>query len=85
MKQINLGIIGFGNEGRLLLLNSRKLKTARIAAVADLSEKARSRARSMGIPNVFEKYDDLLKEDDIDGVIISLPNFLHQEAAVKSD
>ena len=38
----------------------------------------------MGIPNVFEKYDDLLKEDDIDGVIISLPNFLHQEAAVKS-
>jgi predicted dehydrogenase len=84
LKQINLGIIGFGNEGRLLLLNSKKLKTARIEAVADLSVKARSRARNLGIPKVFEKYDDLLKDDDIAGVIISLPNFLHEEAAVKS-
>ena len=84
MKQINLGIIGFGNEGKVMLRNSLWLKGARVEAVADLSEKARSAAKKSGIKNVYGKYEDLLKDDKIDGVIISLPNFLHQEAAVKS-
>ncbi len=84
MKKINLGIIGLGNEGKLLLRNSLKLKEARIEAVADLSAKARSTAKNCGVKNVYEKYEDLLKDAKIDGVIISLPNFLHQEAAVKS-
>ncbi len=84
MKQINLGIIGFGIEGKVMLRNSLRLKGARIEAVADLSEKARSAAKKSGVKNVYEKYEDLLKDDKIDGVIISLPNFLHQEAAVKS-
>jgi predicted dehydrogenase len=84
LKQINLGIIGFGNEGKLILRNSLRLNGARIEAVADLSENARSTAKKSGVKNVYEKYEDLLKDDNIDGVIISLPNFLHQEAAVKS-
>jgi myo-inositol 2-dehydrogenase/D-chiro-inositol 1-dehydrogenase len=84
LKQINLGIIGLGNEGKLILRKSLWLKGARIEAVADLSEKARSAAKGSGVKNVYGKYEDLLKDDNIDGVIISLPNFLHQEAAVKS-
>jgi predicted dehydrogenase len=84
LKQINLGIIGFGIEGKVMLRNSLRLKGARIEAVADLSEKARSAAKKSGVKNVYEKYEDLLKDDKIDGVIIGLPNFLHQEAAVKS-
>ncbi len=84
MKQINLGIIGFGNEGKLLLHNARRMKEARIVAVADLSEKARSKAKNCGVQKVYQKYEDLLRDDNIDGVIISLPNFLHEEAAVKS-
>lgn len=84
MKQINLGIIGFGNEGKLLLHSARGLKEARIVAVADLSEKARNKARNCGVKDVYEQYEDLLRDDKIDGVIISLPNFLHEEAAVRS-
>jgi len=84
LKQINLGIIGLGNEGELILRSSLLLKGARIEAVADLSEKARSTAKKSGVKNVYGKYEDLLKDDKIDAVIISLPNFLHQEAAVKS-
>jgi predicted dehydrogenase len=84
LKQISLGIIGFGIEGKVMLRNSLWLKGARIDAVADLSEKARSAAKKSGVKKVYGKYEDLLKDDKIDGVIISLPNFLHQEAAVKS-
>ncbi len=84
MKQINLGVIGLGNEGKIMLHNCLRLKEARVEGGADLSEKARNAAKKMGVKNVYEKYEDLLKDDKIDGVVISLPNFLHEEAAVKS-
>jgi predicted dehydrogenase len=84
LKQINLGMIGLGNEGKLLLQSSLRLKEVQVEAVADLSAKARNAAKNLGVKNVYEKYEDLLRDDKIDGVIISLPNFLHQEAAVKS-
>ncbi len=84
MKTINLGLIGLGVEGKSLLSSSLKLKEFKIEAVADLSPKARNTAKKYGVKDVYEKYEDLLKDANIDGVIISLPNFLHQEAAVKS-
>jgi predicted dehydrogenase len=84
LKNTNLGIIGLGNEGKLMLRSSLRLKGATIGAVADLSSRARSFAKDSGVKNVYEKYEDLLKNEKIDGVIISLPNFLHQEAAVTS-
>lgn len=84
MKQINLGIIGLGNEGKIMLNNCLSLKDAKVEAVADLSERARKAAKNKGIKNVYEKYEDLLKDKNIDAVIISLPNFLHEEAAIKS-
>lgn len=84
MKEVNLGIIGLGNEGKLILRNSMQLKDARITAAADLSEKARAAAKNVGIKQIYANYEDMLKNDSIDGVIISLPNFLHSEAALKS-
>ena len=83
MRQTHLGIIGLGNEGKLILNNCLRLGEAKIDAVADLSEKARNSAKRMGVKNVYEKYEDMLKQETIDGVIISLPNFLHEEATVK--
>jgi len=67
-----------------MLNNSQRLKNARVEAVADLSEKARNGAKNKGIKKVYEKYEDMLKDHKIDAVIICLPNFLHEEAAVKS-
>ncbi len=83
LKQINLGVIGLGNEGKIMLQNCLMLKEAKVVAAADLSSKARNAAKDMGVKDVYEKYEDLLKDPKIDGVVISLPNFLHEEAAVK--
>jgi predicted dehydrogenase len=41
-------------------------------------------ARKMGIKNVYANYEDLLKNEQLDAVIISLPNFLHLEATAKA-
>lgn len=84
MKRISLGFIGLGTEGKLMLNNCLKLKDAKVEAAADLSSKARNYAKRRAIKNVYEKYEDLLKQEGIDAVVICAPNFLHEEIAVKS-
>jgi len=48
-------------------------------SVADSSKKALRFAREAGIKNVQTDYNKLLDDNSIDGVIISVPNFLHLE------
>jgi predicted dehydrogenase len=84
LKQVNLGIIGIGNQGKVSLFNSLRLKETKVLGAADLSQKALRYAKNRGVKNVYADYEDLLKNDGIDGVVVNLPNFLHLEAAVKA-
>ncbi|MCW4016288.1 MAG: Gfo/Idh/MocA family oxidoreductase [Candidatus Bathyarchaeota archaeon] len=84
MKQVNLGLIGLGEQGKVSLRNSLRLEGAKTVAVADLSQKARRYAKGMGIKDVYANYDDLLKNDAVDAVVVSLPNFLHRDGAEKA-
>lgn len=84
LKPVNLGIIGLGYQGKTHLRNSLHLKEAKVLGVADVSEKALQFARNIGVKNVYTNYEDLLKNEQLDAVIISLPNFLHLEGAVKA-
>jgi predicted dehydrogenase len=84
MKTINVGIIGLGNQGKMSLQNSLTLRGAKVLGVADVSKKALNYARNRGVKNAYTNYEDLLKLDALDSVIVNLPNFLHYEAAVKA-
>jgi myo-inositol 2-dehydrogenase / D-chiro-inositol 1-dehydrogenase len=84
LKQINLGIIGLGAQGKASLSSSLRLKGARIVAVADVSEKALAYAQKRGVKKVYNGYEELLKNDEIDAVVINLPNFLHLDGAEKA-
>lgn len=84
MKQINLGIIGLGSQGKVSLSSSLRLKGARILAAADVSEKALRYAKKRGVKNVYNSYEELLKNDEIDAVVVNLPNFLHLDGAEKA-
>jgi predicted dehydrogenase len=84
LKEINLGIIGLGFQGKIHLLNSLRLKGVNVVGVADSSDKALSYAKKKGIKNVYKNYEDLLKNDKLEAVVISLPNFLHLESAVRA-
>jgi predicted dehydrogenase len=90
LKKVKLGIIGLGYIGQIHLRHSLKLANAEVSAVADLSEKALNRAKSMGIKKTFRDYNDLLRAPEVDAVLISLPTHLHwkcsqQAAEAKKD
>lgn len=84
MKKINLGIIGLGFIGRVHLKNCLKLKSAKVVAVADVSKKALKFAQQLGIKQLFTDYHELLKQQNIDAVVISLPTYLHAPCTIEA-
>lgn len=81
MKKVGLGLIGLGYIGKIHLRHSLKLANSRLIAVSDLSRRALKEARKSGVKKTFTKYEQLLKDPDIDAVIIALPNHLHLQCA----
>jgi len=62
-------------------MNCQKLQNAQLEAVADISRKALNTAKKMGVPKTYKDYNELLKDSNIDAVIISLPTHLHASSA----
>lgn len=83
MKKVNLGLIGLGHMGKIHLHNCLHLKNAKLTVASDISEKSLLTAKKAGLKHVFKSYEDLLKAN-VDAVVISLPTFLHAEAAIKA-
>jgi len=84
IKMINIGLIGMGAIGKIHFDNIMHLQKARLVAVADLSKKSRSLAKAAGVREVYDNYEKLLQNPAIDCVIISVPNFLHADCAIKA-
>jgi predicted dehydrogenase len=84
LKKVNLGLIGLGQVGSKHFHNCLHLENARLIAVSDISKKSLLTAEKAGVKQVFKDYNDLLKDPNIDAVIISLPTFLHAETAIKA-
>jgi predicted dehydrogenase len=84
LRRIKLGVIGLGYIGQLHLKNCQKIPNAQVVAVADVSEKALRKAKNMGVKKTFSNYKDLLKESEIDAVIIGLPTHLHLPCAIEA-
>jgi UDP-N-acetylglucosamine 3-dehydrogenase len=78
MKTINLGLIGLGYIGNTHLRHSLSLNDATLVGVSDVSKKALARAKKMGVKNTYSDYHQLLKNQDVDAVIIALPTHLHK-------
>ncbi|MEM5867694.1 MAG: Gfo/Idh/MocA family oxidoreductase [Candidatus Aenigmatarchaeota archaeon] len=81
-KILKLGIIGLGYVGQIHLQHAIRLNNARVIAVADLSKKTLSKAKRYGIQKTFIDYNQMLKDPEIDAVIIALPTHLHLKCAV---
>jgi len=81
---VNFGIIGLGNQGKLHLQNCLLRKELNVAAVADTSKHALEYATNRGVKRTYANYEDLLRDKNVDAVIINLPNYLHLESATKA-
>lgn len=92
---INIGIIGQGFIGKMHLAVLRKSELATVVAVADRNPdnlKDEAAAGNIAIEGdislegvaKYEEGDDLLKDDKVEAVLITLPTFLHKEYILKA-
>jgi predicted dehydrogenase len=77
LSNVKLGIIGLGYIGQIHLRHSQKLQNAQVTAVADMSPKALEQAKTYGVKKTYTDYVDLLRDPEVDAVLISLPTHLH--------
>jgi predicted dehydrogenase len=70
--------------GHVHLVNCVNSPLVELTAAADLSNRALLEARRLGVKKVYKNYEDLLEQNEIEAVIISLPNYLHLSCAKSS-
>ncbi len=80
--EVRVGLIGCGNMGMGLAKTCAQLDNATIVAVADpVAEKVAKSSEELGA-RAFGDYKKMFSEDDIDAVIVAVPNFLHAETSI---
>src|SRR5690242_482336 len=85
MTKLRWGILGVAKINDRLLPAFARAANADLRAIASRSlDRARSAARSAGIPAAHGTYEALLDDPAIDAVYIPLPNTLHAEWALKA-
>ena len=70
---IKVGIIGAGRIGRVHSESiSKYVKGAEIKAISDIkiTDELQQWAKSMGIPNVYDDYQQILQDPEIDAVLV---------------
>lgn len=61
-----------------------KAVNAEVTAIASSNIEVKKISSKFGIPKIYESYDELLKDPDIDAVYIPLPNALHSQWVKKA-
>src|SRR6195256_6704756 len=83
MKELKFGIIGTGWPGQQHAIALAEIPDVQLRSCADTnSERLRSFAETYRLESSFEDYQELLRDHDLDAVIICLPNFLHFPASL---
>jgi predicted dehydrogenase len=83
VKRLRMGIAGAGGQGKKHLANCLRLKNTEVAAVADRSQSIISDISRLGIKTYLD-YREMIRKEKLDAVIISLPNYLHEDCAFAS-
>ena len=84
MTKTKIGLIGLGYIGKIHLRNCSKLESVELLAVSDVSKNALNDAKKAGVKQTYADYEHLLKNPEIEAVIIALPTHLHFESATKA-
>ena len=83
MDYLKIGIAGAGGQGRKHLLNCLRMKKTKVIAVADTSKSVLSKISKLGI-RTYQDYREMIENNKLDAVIISLPNYLHKDCCILS-
>jgi predicted dehydrogenase len=79
-ERLRVGIIGGGAIAQVAHLPVlKKLKTVEVQAICDTDlPKARALADRFGVKDALDDIEDLLRNEELDAVVISSPNHLHE-------
>ena len=73
-----VGIVGLGHMGQLHMQNAMRVDGVEVVAAADKSPKSRKYAERFHV-KTYDDYCKLIDQEELDAVIVSLPNFLKKE------
>lgn len=82
---LNVGIIGFGAEGAILLDSCKNIPGLQFKAVCDIRYEeravyAKKLLRRFGhVANAYEDYKEMLATEKLDAVIVASPDWMHAE------
>ncbi len=77
MSKIGIGLIGCGNMGTSLAKGLLNVDAAQLVAVSDVNEELAAKASAELGGDAHTDYKDMLARDDVQGVAIASPQFLH--------
>lgn len=82
--KIRIGIIGAGNIANVHINDYLKLQDeCEITSITDVAlPLAEQRAKEYGIPHVFRTAEELIASDNVDAVIVAVPNKFHASLAI---
>ena len=76
---LNVGVAGLGKMGKLHLLNALKSSDVKVVAAADLKKSNRKAAELYHVKS-YNDFKEMIDTEELDAIIISLPNFLKRES-----
>ena len=86
---LNVGVIGVGAEGRVLIDAAKNIPYVRFKAVCDIWEYNRTYGQRYlkaykHITNAYEDYKEMLEKEkgNLDAVIVATPDWMHAEHAI---
>ncbi len=81
-----IGVIGCGAVAQLEHIPTiKKLPNAQLLALCDRDKaKLQALARKHEVPHIFENYEEMLKLEGLDGVVIATPNYLHAPMTISA-
>lgn len=80
-KTMNLGILGFGGMGYWHSRHAVKVDGVRITGAYDINPNAYFDSPDV---HVFKSEDELFSSDEVNTVLLTVPNHLHKEYAIKA-
>ena len=85
-RKVNWGILSTARIGLNKVIPAiQQSENGRVVAIASRTlSKAREAAKSLGIPESFGSYGELIESSSVDAIYIPLPNSLHREFTILS-
>ena len=88
MDMLRIGVIGASGRGNIADYAHLPKEGFTVVAGADIYPEGRERflkrqkEKLNNTPNVYSDYREMIEKEHLDGVIITTPDFLHEEHAV---